>query len=129
MDALLTGAVRSKGTLARTEAGDAATAAQLLRLEPSSLLIVEGLIPDIAPWALRADRCWRSPPPFLWPSVAFFATLDIALANEALDGLLTPDACAAHAAAFFGLPGGPNLVILEDGGPPGETGRDVAPDG
>ena len=61
--------------------------------------------------------------------MAFFATLDIALADKELTWTPTPDARDAHAAAFFVPPGGTNLWIIGDGSRPAETGRDAATNG
>ena len=68
-------------------------------------------------------------PSFLRPSKASFATLAVALAAEFLATLPMVGARAARADAFFGPPGGTNLGILEDGGPPGETGLASVPGG
>ena len=77
----------------------------------------------------RAARADAPLPSFLWPSEAFFATLAVALAAVSIVPLPAVGARAAYVAAFFGPPGGTNLGILEDGGPPGETGRATVPDG
>ena len=105
-DTLLIGAVRARGLLARTEAGDAVTAVQLLGLDSSAPPLVWGIVAAGTPWALQAARSWRSSPSFLRPSAAFFATLEVALAGEALAGSPMPGARAARNAAFFGAPGG-----------------------
>ena len=63
-------------TLAQSDAGDAATAAQLLlRIVSSPPLLALGLVSAATPWARRAARCWRSTSPFLRPSVSFLDTL------------------------------------------------------
>ena len=54
--------------------------------------------------------------------------LEETLVNETLADLPTPCACAARDAAFFGPPGGANVGILEDVGPPSETGWAAVPD-
>ena len=78
--------------------------------------------------ARRDTRCCRSslPPPFA--SSAFCVARDTLLANGALAAPLAPGALATGAAAFFSPPGGTDFGILEDGGPPGETGRAAVPD-
>ena len=108
-----------QGLPAQTEAGDAATAAQLLlRVVSSSPPLALGIIPAAAPWDFQAARFWRSNSPFLRPSVAFFLTLEVALDVEALAWLPTPDARAARASAFSAPPpGGTNLGILGNGSP------------
>ena len=74
--------------------------------------------------------CTDAPlPSSLWPSEAFFVMLAVALAAVSLVPLPVVGARAAYTDAFFGPPGGTNLGILEDGGPPGETGRAPVPDG
>ena len=40
-----------------------------------------------------------------------------------------PDALTTGFAVFFSPPGGTDFGMLEDGGPPGETGRAAVPDG
>ena len=96
-DALLTGAVRLQGTLARTKAGDAATAAQLISIESSYMPLVWGIVAAVTPWAFRAARFWQSPfPPCPRPSVDFFATLEVVLASEALAGLQIRDVGRLH---------------------------------
>ena len=60
--------------------------------------------------------------------MAFFALLKRELVDESLTGILTPDARADCASPLFGPPRGTNLKILEDSGPPSDTGRDVVTD-
>ena len=67
-------------------------------------------------------------PSFLRPSEASFVTLAVTLAAESLATLPLVGTRAARADAFIGPPRGTNLGILEDGGPPGETGQASVPD-
>ena len=76
--------------------------------------------------AARADRILLL---FPWPLEAFSVALDLAQTAVLLVPLPAVGARAAYAAAFFAPPGGTNLGILEDGGPPDETGRAPVPDG
>ena len=89
-------------------------------------MIFLGLVLAVMPWARQADRCWLSFPPFLRLSPDFFTVLEVELAEKALDWLPKP---ANHATAFFGPPGGTNLGILGDGGPPDDTRRESTNDG
>ena len=98
----MTGAIRSRGTLAETEAGEAATAAQLLGLDATAPTLNGVLVSVSLPWARRAARCLLSSPPllsFLRPSEASFATLAVTLDDESLATLPTVGARAARADA------------------------------
>ena len=51
------------------------------------------------------------------------------MADGVVAAPLAPGTRSTGAAAFFSLPGGTAFGILEDGGPPGETGHAAVPDG
>ena len=55
--------------------------------------------------------------------------LDVALADGALAWLSTMADRAAHAPPLPAPPGGTNLGILDNGGPPGEAGWGTVTDG
>ena len=85
--------------LAGTEAGDAATAAELFGLDAASPTLEGELISFDFPWARQAASCLRLSPPlpsFLRPSEASFATLAVTLANESLAMLATVGAHTAR---------------------------------
>ena len=104
--------------------------APLSFLQPSDAgtLAAESL-PTLPGGDAHAARSDRLRPPFPWPSEAFSAAIDVARTAVLLVPLPAVGARAACAAAFFGPLGGTNLGILEDGGPPGETGWAPVPDG
>ena len=92
------------------------------------MLLVPELGSAAAPWAIWAARCWQSPSTFLLSSSAFFASLVAEITNGALSWLPTQDACADCAVLLFGPTGGTKLGILDNYGPPGETGLDTLTD-
>ena len=79
--------------------------------------------------ACHVACCWRLSPPLPCPSLSFLAARKTTLAIEMLAMFLALGTHAVFDAAFFIPAGGINFGILEDGGPPGETGRATVPDG
>ena len=115
------------GTPAQTEAGDAVTVSQLLLgpvSTPPTMLLQ--LVSGAAPIALWGVCCFRLPSLLLYPFVAFLALLDKDLVDKSLTGIPTPDTHVNFTSSLFGPPGGTNLGILEDGGPPSDNGRNAA---